>query len=176
MRRKAKEVNFGIIYGISPFGLSQNLSISRSEALEIIQSYFNEFPNIKAYMDQVINDAREKEYVETLLGRRRFLRDINSRNQTLRGYAERNAINTPIQGSAADIIKLAMINIYQWIHENKLKSKMIMQVHDELVFDIDKNEKELMIKTVKQLMENVTNLKVPLLVSVGFGEDWLKAH
>lgn len=176
MRRKAKEVNFGIIYGISPFGLSQNLSISRVEAVEIIESYFSEFPSVKIYMNQIINEAREKEYVQTILGRRRFLRDINSRNQTLRGYAERNAINTPIQGSAADIIKLAMINIYDWMKDEKVESKMIMQVHDELVFDIQTKEKELMENKIKEIMENVISLKVPLVVSVGCGKNWLKAH
>lgn len=176
MRRKAKEVNFGIIYGISPFGLSQNLSITRSEAYEIIESYFKEFPNVKRYMDEAINKARENEYVETILGRKRFLRDINSRNQTIRGYAERNAINTPIQGSAADIIKLAMIKIDKWMKTEKLKSKMIMQVHDELVFDIHREEKEIMTEKIKDLMENVMPLKVPLLVSIGYGENWLKAH
>ena len=127
-------------------------------------------------MNQIINEAREKEYVQTILGRRRFLRDINSRNQTLRGYAERNAINTPIQGSAADIIKLAMINIYDWMKDEKVESKMIMQVHDELVFDIQTKEKELMENKIKEIMENVISLKVPLVVSVGCGKNWLKAH
>src|SRR5688572_11507374 len=140
MRRKANEVNFGILYGSTAFGLAQNLGIARSEAAEIIQAYFTEFAAIKRYMDDSINMAREKEYVETILGRRRYLRDINSRNVTTRGFAERNAINAPIQGSAADIIKIAMVNIHRWMEKEKLKSKMIMQVHDELVFDLHKEE------------------------------------
>ena len=139
MRRRAKEVNFGIIYGISPFGLSQNLDIPRSEAKEIIDSYFTEFKLVKEYMDNSIKKAKDKKYVETILGRRRYLRDIDSRNFTLRGFAERNAINSPIQGSAADIIKLAMIKISDWMKREQTKSKMIMQVHDELVFDVVKS-------------------------------------
>ncbi len=146
MRRKAKEVNFGILYGSTAFGLSQNLGISRTEASEIIQSYFNEFPAIKRYMDDSINMARDKEFVETILGRRRYLRDINSRNVTTRGFAERNAINAPIQGSAADIIKIAMVNIHRWLQKSNLKSKMIMQVHDELVFDLHKDEVDIVKK------------------------------
>lgn len=132
MRRKAKEVNFGLIYGISAFGLAQNIGISRTEAQEIITAYFNEFPGVKAYMDKQVNEAREKGYVTTILGRRRYLPDINSKNMVGRGHAERNAINAPIQGSAADMIKMAMISIHDWM-KKKLKSKMIMQVHDELV-------------------------------------------
>ncbi len=151
MRRKAKEVNFGIIYGISAFGLSQNLNISRSEASEIIQSYFKEFPNVKRYMDDTIEKARSTGYVDTILGRRRYLRNINSRNFTMRGFDERNAINAPIQGSAADIIKIAMINIHQWMKEKNLKSKMIMQVHDELVFDLNKKEKKLLKTKLRNL-------------------------
>lgn len=176
MRRKAKEVNFGIIYGISAFGLSQNLGISRTEANEIIQSYFKEFSAIKDYMDKSIEHAREKEYVETIMGRRRYLRDINSRNATMRGYAERNAINAPIQGSAADIIKLAMINIHDWLKKEKLKTKMIMQVHDELVFDVYKDEVDYVKKNVIDLMMNAVKLEVPLEVEAGVGENWLKAH
>src|SRR5690606_3498254 len=144
MRRKAKTANFGIIYGVSSFGLSQQLKIPRAEASDIIKAYFKEFPAIKQYMDKVIEEARQKEYVETILGRRRYLRDINSRNNTLRGYAERNAINAPIQGTAADIIKVAMIHIQQWIEAEKLQSRMILQVHDELVFDMHKNEQDIM--------------------------------
>ena len=176
MRRRAKEVNFGIIYGISPFGLSQNLNISRLEAKEIIDSYFNEFKNVKKYMDTSIELAREKKYVSTILGRRRYLRDIDSRNYTLRSFAERNAINTPIQGSAADIIKLAMIKVYRWMKKNNLKSKMIMQVHDELVFDIKKDELELFQLNIKPLMENVIDMKIPLSVDIGYGKNWLEAH
>jgi len=176
MRRRAKEVNFGIIYGISPFGLSQNLDIPRGEAKEIIDAYFDEFKNVKLYMDRSIEKAKSEKQVKTLLGRRRFLRDIDSRNYTLRGYAERNAINSPIQGTAADIIKLAMISISKWMKENNIKSKMIMQVHDELVFDVEKTELELLSLNIKKIMENVIKIKVPLLVEVGYGKTWLEAH
>ena len=176
MRRRAKEVNFGIIYGISPFGLSQNLDIPRGEAKEIIDAYFDEFKNVKLYMDRSIEEARSKKQVKTLLGRRRFLRDIDSRNYTLRGFAERNAINSPIQGTAADIIKLAMVSISKWMKENNIKSKMIMQVHDELVFDVEKTELELLSLNIKKIMENVIKIKVPLLVEVGYGKTWLEAH
>ena len=176
MRRRAKEVNFGIIYGISAFGLSQNLNISRSEAKEIIDSYFEKFTKVKEYMSKSIQDAKEKKYVTTLLGRRRYLRDIDSRNYTLRGFAERNAINTPIQGSAADIIKLAMVKIDQWINKENLKSKMIMQVHDELVFDVEKEELEIFQSNIKTIMEGVVDMKIPLSVDVGIGKNWLEAH
>ena len=176
MRRRAKEVNFGIIYGISPFGLSQNLDIPRSEAKEIIDSYFSEFSLVKEYMDNSIKTAKEKKYVETILGRRRYLRDIDSRNFTLRGFAERNAINSPIQGSAADIIKLAMIKISDWMKTRDLKSKMIMQVHDELVFDVNKLEREELEENIKSIMENVIKIEVPLTVDIGVGKTWLEAH
>lgn len=176
MRRKAKEVNFGIIYGISPFGLSQNLQISRAEAKKIIDAYFNKFSDVKNYIDNTIIKAREKKYVETLLGRRRYLRDIDSRNFTLRSFSERNAINSPIQGSAADIIKLSMIEISKWIKQNKFNSKMIMQVHDELVFDVCENELEHFQSNIKKIMENVVKMKVPLIVDVGVGKTWLEAH
>ena len=176
MRRRAKEVNFGIIYGISAFGLSQNLNIPRSEAKEIIDSYFDKFSKVKDYMSKSIQEAKEKKYVTTLLGRRRYLRDIDSRNYTLRGFAERNAINTPIQGTAADIIKLAMVKIYKWINKENLKSKMIMQVHDELVFDVEKDELEIFQSKVKTIMEGVVDMKIPLSVDVGVGKNWLEAH
>ncbi len=176
MRRKAKTANFGIIYGISAFGLSQRLNIPRAEAKEIIDSYFEEFSAVKKYMDATVNLAKENEYVETVMGRRRYLRDINSGNATDRGFAERNAINAPIQGSAADIIKKAMINIDQWMKKENLKSKMILQVHDELVFDVHRDEKDLMEKNVKQLMIDALALEVPMDVEVGFGENWLEAH
>ncbi len=176
MRRKAKTANFGIIYGISAFGLSQRLDIPRREAAEIIDAYFKEFPAVKQYMDKVIKKAREQEYVETILGRRRYLRDINSRNQTMRSFAERNAVNAPIQGSAADIIKVAMIRIHNWIQEKKLKSKMIMQVHDELVFDVYKKERSLLEEKVPEFMKTAIELKVPMEVGIGFGENWLEAH
>lgn len=176
MRRKAKEVNFGILYGSTAFGLAQNLGISRSEAQEIIQSYFTEFAAIKRYMDDSINNAREKEFVETLLGRRRYLRDINSRNVTTRGFAERNAINAPIQGSAADIIKIAMVNIHRWLTKEKLRSRMTMQVHDELVFDVHKDEVDIVKEQVVNLMKYAVCLEVPMEVEVGVGANWLEAH
>ncbi len=176
MRRKAKEVNFGILYGSTAFGLSQNLGISRTEGAELIESYFKEFSGIKRYMDDSINNAREKEFVETILGRRRYLRDINSRNITTRGFAERNAINAPIQGSAADIIKIAMINIHRWLQKEKLKSKMILQVHDELVFDLHKDEQDIIKPKVIELMRNAVMLEVPMEVEVGIGRNWLEAH
>ncbi|REA64091.1 DNA polymerase I [Dyadobacter luteus] len=176
MRRKSKMVNFGIIYGISAFGLSQRLSIPRGEAAEIIKAYFEEFPAVKGYMDQVINEAREKEYVETILGRRRYVPDINSRNQTNRGYAERNAINAPIQGSAADMIKVAMINIHDFIEKEKLKSRMILQVHDELVFDAHRDEITFLKEKVDELMQNAIILPVKMETGIGIGANWLEAH
>jgi DNA polymerase-1 len=176
MRRKAKTANFGIIYGISAFGLAQRLNISRTEAKEIIDAYFKEFPAVKGYMDSCIDKAKKDEYVETILGRRRYLRDINSRNQTMRGFAERNAINAPIQGSAADMIKIAMINVHQWMKKENLKSKMILQVHDELVFDAVKDEVELLQKEIPRLMSSAVQLEVPVVVETGTGKDWLEAH
>jgi DNA polymerase I len=176
MRRKAKEVNFGIIYGISAFGLSQNLNIPRGEAQEIIDSYFKEFPNVKKYMDDTIEKAKKDEYVETILGRRRYLRNINSKNFTMRGFDERNAVNAPIQGSAADIIKVAMINIHKWMKEENVKSKMIMQVHDELVFDLHKSEEQLIKSKVEEFMKNALPLDVPMEIGIGIGENWLEAH
>ena len=176
MRRKAKTANFGIIYGISAFGLSQRLSIPRKEAGDLIDSYFAEFPAIKKYMDSVIQMAQEQEYVSTLLGRRRYLPDINSRNQTQRGFAERNAINAPIQGSAADLIKLAMINLHDWMKGEKLQSKMVLQVHDELVFDTHRSEIDLLKEKVPQFMSGAMVLKAPLEVGVGVGENWFEAH
>jgi len=176
MRRKAKEVNFGIIYGISAFGLSQNLNIPRGEAQEIIDAYFKEFPNVKSFMDESIEKARKEQYVETILGRRRYLRNINSRNFTMRGFDERNAINAPIQGSAADIIKVAMINIHNWMKTEKLQSKMIMQVHDELVFEMHREEKEILKSTVESFMKSAIPLEVPMEIGIGVGENWLEAH
>lgn len=176
MRRKAKEVNFGILYGSTAFGLSQNLGISRTEGAELIDSYFKEFPGIKRYMDESINFAREKEYVETILGRRRYLRDINSRNITTRGFAERNAINAPIQGSAADIIKIAMVHIHRWLQKEKLRTRMTMQVHDELVFDLHQDEKDTVVPKVTELMKHAVLLEVPMEVEVGVGKNWLEAH
>ncbi len=176
MRRKSKMVNFGIIYGISAFGLSQRLDIPRKEAAEIIESYFEQFPAIKTYMDEVVNNAREMGYVETILGRRRYLADIVSGNATLRGYAERNAINAPIQGSAADMIKVAMINIHHWMKQEKLQSQMVMQVHDELVFDVHLSELELMKTKVAEYMNTAIDIGVPMEIGVGVGDNWLAAH
>ena len=175
-RRNAKAVNFGIIYGQSAFGLSQSLGIPRKEAAEIIDNYFTQYAGVKKYMADTMNFARENGYVETIMGRRRYLRDINSANQTVRGFAERNAINAPIQGSAADMIKIAMIQIHQDIKDQKLVSKMTMQVHDELVFDVLKSEKEQMKTIIKNRMQNAIKTKVPLVVEVGEGNNWLEAH
>ncbi|MCS6821846.1 MAG: DNA polymerase I, partial [Microscillaceae bacterium] len=176
MRRKAKTANFGIIYGISAFGLAQRLNIPRKEASELINAYWQEFPAIKQYMENIVNKARQQEYVETILGRRRYLRNINSQNAVERAMAERNAINAPIQGSAADMIKLAMIRIYQFLTKEKLQTKMILQVHDELVFDAHKAELEYVKQNVAQLMKNALVLDVPIEVDLRVGEDWLKAH
>ena len=176
MRRKAKMVNFGIIYGISAFGLAERLNIPRKEAASIIENYFIQYPLIKDYMDGAIEKARKLGYVETILGRRRYLRDINSQNQTVRGFAERNAINAPIQGSAADMIKLAMIRIHETLNNKKLRSRMVLQVHDELVFDVHKDEAEETKALVKELMENALPLSVPVLVEAGTGHNWLEAH
>ncbi len=176
MRRNAKAVNFGIIYGQSAFGLSQNLGISRKEAAEIIEQYFITFANIKQYMTETIQFARENGFVQTILGRRRYLRDINSANQTVRGFAERNAINAPIQGSAADMIKKAMIDVHQDLKNHQLKTKMIMQVHDELVFDVPKNEIEQVKQIVEIRMKNAIKTKVPIVVESGTGNNWLEAH
>ena len=176
MRRNAKSVNFGIVYGISAFGLSENLGIPRKEAAEIIDTYFATFPGIKMYMDSTMASAREKGYVETLMGRRRIIRDINSANGVMRGFAERNAINAPIQGSAADMIKIAMINIYNEILKRGLKSRMTMQVHDELVFDAYKPEVEQVKQIVGDLMRNALPLDVPVEVEMNTGDNWLAAH
>ncbi|MCX6275008.1 MAG: DNA polymerase I [Bacteroidetes bacterium] len=176
MRRNAKMVNFGIIYGISAFGLADRLNISRTEAKGIIENYFMQYPQVKEYMDDSIETARTKGYVETVLGRRRYLRDINSANQTVRGFAERNAINAPIQGSAADMIKIAMINIHHALKKKKLQSKMLLQVHDELVFDVFKPELEEVKELVLDKMKTALPLKVPVEVGVGMGKNWLEAH
>ena len=175
-RSHAKMVNFGIIYGISAFGLGQRLGIKRTEAKEIIDNYFTQYPKVKAYMDLSIEQAREKSYVETLMGRKRFLKDINSRNAVVRGYAERNAINAPIQGSAADIIKLAMINVQNALLKEGFQSKMLLQVHDELVFDARKEELDQLKSMVKKNMEKAIQLSVPLEVDMGIGHNWLEAH
>ena len=178
-RRNAKAVNFGIIYGQSAFGLSQSLGIPRKEAGAIIDEYWKQYPRIKEYMNTTINFAKEHGYVQTLKGRKRYLRDINSANFTIRGFAERNAINAPIQGSAADMIKIAMINIHKRIKNQKseiIHSKMILQVHDELLFDAHKDEIEILKKIVIEEMENAMHLNVPIKADVGVGENWLEAH
>ncbi len=177
MRRNAKMVNFGIIYGISAFGLSERLNIPRKEAAAIIENYFSKYPGIKAYMDESIEIAKEKGYVETIMGRRRYLRDINSSNQTVRGYAERNAINSPIQGSAADMLKIAMIHIQNDFKEKNIRSKMLLQVHDELVFDVLKEELEIVKPIIENRMKNaIPSLLVPMEVGMGVGKNWLEAH
>lgn len=175
-RRNAKAVNFGIIYGQSAFGLSQSLGIPRKEAAEIIENYFAQYPGIKRYMNDTMNFARENGYVCTLMGRRRYLRDINSANQTVRGFAERNAINAPIQGSAADMIKIAMINIHRELKARKLDARMTMQVHDELVFDVPNHEVELVKPIITEHMKNAIKTEVPIVVEIGTGTNWLEAH
>jgi DNA polymerase-1 len=175
-RNKAKTANFGIIYGISAFGLAQRMNISRTEAKELIDSYFSTYSRVRQYMNECIAVAREKGYVETMLGRRRYLRDIHSRNAVVRGFAERNAINAPIQGSAADIIKIAMIRIQKDLEKTGSKSKMILQVHDELVFDVYRPELDRIRDLVIREMENAFELSVPLVVDYGTGENWLEAH
>ncbi len=176
MRRRAKTVNFGIVYGISAFGLSERINIPRTEAAVIINQYFNKYPGIKDFMDKTIEFAKENSYVETMMGRRRYVPDINSANATVRGYAERNAINAPIQGSAADMIKLAMINIHNEIQKQNLKAKMIMQVHDELVFDVPISELEILKPIVEKNMKEALKLDVPVVVDMNSGNNWLEAH
>lgn len=176
MRSRAKTANFGIIYGISSFGLSERLTIGRKEAKELIDGYFNSYPGVKTYMDESIKKAREYGYVTTIFGRRRYLRDINSRNQVVRGNAERNAINAPIQGSAADIIKIAMIRIHENLISQKLKSKMILQVHDELIFEVPEKELEQLRELVLFEMSDAARLDVPLKVDWGTGKTWFEAH
>jgi DNA polymerase I len=165
MRRKAKTVNFGIIYGVSAFGLAEQIGVSRTEAKELIDNYWKEFPSIKKYMSDAVILARDNGYVETILGRRRYLRDINSQNMVERGFAERNAVNAPIQGSAADMIK-----------ENKLQSRMILTVHDELVFDAHKSEVELLKEKVHELMITAIDFPVKMDTGIGVGANWLEAH
>jgi DNA polymerase-1 len=175
-RSNAKTVNFGIIYGVSAFGLSNQTDLSRGEAKELIETYYETYPKLKAYMASLVDFARENGFVETVLKRRRYLKDINSRNAVVRNAAERNAVNAPIQGSAADIIKLAMINIYKRFQTEKFNSKMLLQVHDELVFDIHKDELEIIKPIIKHEMENAFKMSVPLDVEIGLGENWLQAH
>tara|TARA_B000000565_G_scaffold86926_1_gene63540 strand:+ start:589 stop:1227 length:639 start_codon:yes stop_codon:yes gene_type:complete len=175
-RSHAKIVNFGIIYGVSAFGLSNQTNLNRSESKLIIDNYYNSYPALKEFMTNQINFARENGFVQTILGRKRFLNDINSRNGMVRSSAERNAINTPVQGSAADIIKLSMIKINEELKKHSLKSKLILQVHDELVFDVPQEEVDLIKKIIIENMENAYKLKVPLIVDLGIGNNWLEAH
>lgn len=176
MRRKAKEVNFGILYGLGPFGLKSRLGISQSHAQEIIKNYFDSFKNVKKFMEDSIESAKKKGFAETLYGRRRFLKNINSNNRTIRQFEERVAINMPIQGTAADMIKLAMIKIFETMKKEKMKSKMVLQVHDELVFDVHKSELNEIKPMIKEIMENALPLNVPVLTEIGIGENWLDAH
>jgi DNA polymerase-1 len=178
MRYKAKSVNFGIIYGQGAFGLADNLGISRTEAKTIIDNYKKEFAGITGYMDNTINFAREKGYVETLMGRKRWLRDINSSNFTVRGFAERNAINSPIQGTAADMIKMAMIKVHKALQQEGFKSRMILQVHDELIFDALRSEADELKACILENMESALPLpnQVPVIAEAGIGENWLEAH
>jgi DNA polymerase-1 len=176
MRRKAKMVNYGIAYGISAFGLAQRLRIPRKEAAEIIDNYFRQFAGIRKYMDDTIAFARQNGYVETVTGRRRYLRDINSRNGTTRNAAERNAINMPIQGTAADMIKIAMVRIAAELEKRGLNTRMLLQVHDELVFDLDVREEPEVRDLVSRLMRDAIALEVPIEVDVGVGVNWLEAH
>ena len=175
-RAKCKMVNFGIIYGISSFGLSQRLKIPRKEAADLIDTYFALYPKVKDYMAKAIAEAREKGYATTILGRRRTLRDINSRNATARQAAERDAINTPIQGSAADLIKVAMVRVDRAMKAAGLRSKMVLQIHDELLFDAPREEIETLREIVRREMTGAMEFAVPLEVGIGVGENWLDAH
>jgi DNA polymerase-1 len=176
MRSRAKTANFGIIYGISAFGLSQRMRIPRSEAKELIDGYFKTYPAVRKYMDDCIDRAREKGYVETLFGRRRNLPDIHSRNSMIRGNAERNAINTPIQGTAADIIKIAMVSLYHAFRDQGLSTEMIIQVHDELNFNVPLKELDIVKNLVRESMENAVKLSVPMEIDMNDGSNWLEAH
>jgi len=175
-RSNAKTVNFGIIYGVSAFGLSQQTDLNRTEAKELIDTYYATYPKLRNYIHDQVDFARDHGYVTTVLGRRRYLKDINSQNAVVRGAAERNAVNAPIQGSAADIIKLAMIAIQEKLESEKWKAKMLLQVHDELVFDVPKEEVDALQAMVKTEMENAFSLEVPLVVDIGIGTNWLEAH
>ena len=175
-RRVAKTANFGIMYGISSFGLAQRLKISRVEAKKIIDDYFASFPSISDFIEKTKVAARERGYVETLFGRRRYIADINSHNANLRALAERNAVNAPIQGSSADIIKLAMIGVDRRMQEQGLRSRMVLQIHDELVFEVPSDEISVMQALVVSEMENVMSLSVPLTVECKYGNNWLEAH
>ena len=175
-RRKAKEVNFGIPYGVSAFGLSQRLGVSRDEGKSVIEAYFGRFPEIRRYISETVDFARQYGYVKTLSGRRRYIRDINSGNVNVRGFAERTAINTPIQGTAADLIKIAMIRIFDHLRREGLRTRMVLQVHDELLFEVPSNELEVIPDVIMELMENAMDIGVPLQVETGLGDNWLEAH
>ena len=175
MRRHAKAVNFGIVYGISDYGLSKNLGISRKQAKTFIENYFEQYPQIKSYMDEAIKKARENGYAETIMHRRRYLPDIHSKNFNVRSFAERTAINSPIQGSAADIIKIAMINMQKKLDELHLKTKMVLQVHDELIFDVPKDELDTIKKIVPEVMQSAVKLDVPLIADSNWGHNWYDA-
>jgi DNA polymerase-1 len=175
-RRRAKTANFGIIYGISAFGLAQRLDIPRSEAKALIEGYFASYPRVKEYMDRVVEQARTDGYVTTLFGRRRYLRDIDSRNANARAFAERNAVNAPIQGSAADVMKLAMVGVARRFREEGIRSKLTMQVHDEIVIDLLPAERERVERIVREEMEGAAALRVPLVADCGVGANWLEAH
>jgi DNA polymerase I len=175
MRRQAKAVNFGIVYGISDYGLSQNLGITRKEAGQFIDRYFQSYPRVKEYMEEIVQEAKQKGYVSTLLHRRRYIPEITSRNFNIRSFAERTAMNTPIQGSAADIIKKAMIDMVERLEKEKLKTKLLLQVHDELIFEAPEEEIEMLKKIVPEVMENAVSLKVPLKVDYAYGPTWFDA-
>jgi DNA polymerase I len=176
MRRRAKTINFGILYGLSEFGLSKQLDIPRSEARTYIANYFARYPKIRSFFDQTFVTARERGYVETITGRRRYLPDLNSKNHNARSGAERIAMNTPIQGSAADLIKAAMLKVHARLTYENLKTKLLLQVHDELVFEVPRDEIELVTKLVRDEMVHVMTLAVPLVVDVGYGDNWGTAH
>ena len=180
MRRKAKAINFGILYGISPYGLAKQLDVTNSEAKQYIEDYFRKYPKIKKYMDDQIEFAKTNLYVETIFGRKCNIKSINDKNFAVRGFAERQAINAPIQGTAADIIKLAMIELYKMISSNELNAQILLQVHDELIFEIDESNKDMSIEIIKNVMEKIhlefKDFEVPLLVDYGFGKNWGDAH
>ena len=176
MRDKAKTVNFGIIYGISAFGLQQRLNIPRYEARELIDNYFEKYPGVQAYIDRTIHFARDNGYVHTLTGRRRPLRDINSRNRGLQSAAERLAMNSPIQGTAADMLKLAMIGVHKLLKAGQYKTKMLLTVHDEIVFDLYKTERDKVVPQIEATMKTALPMKVPIVIEMGIGKNWLEAH
>jgi len=176
LRRSAKAINFGLIYGMSAFGLAQQLGLSRGQAQEYIDLYFTRYPGVKDYMDNIRELAKEQGYVETLFGRRLYLPEINSRNAARRKYAERTAINAPMQGTAADIIKMAMLNTHQWLKNGNTENKMIMQVHDELVFEVAEQQVETFSSSIREIMCSATQLDVPLIVDIGVGDNWDEAH